>query len=359
MKEAIVESGPVVKILDSPVPRAQADQVVIKVVVSGSNPKDWKVPEVYGNVCNEGDDIAGVVHEVGAGVTEFKPGDRVGAFHEMLAPHGSYAEYAVAWQHTTFHIPEKTSFEEAAALPLAAMTAAVGLYLRLGLPQPWTPATEPTPLVVYGAASAVGAYVVQLARRSNVHPLICVAGNSAAHVESLIDRGRGDAVVDYRGGPDAVVEGIERALAAVSAAAAGGATTPTPLVLRHAYDAVSEKGSTDVLVRVLEKAGSEARITTVLPGKPHPEIPARVAHSYTNVGTVHDRDDERAREFGYVYFRYLARGLQAGWLRPQPPEVVPGGLGGVQRALENLKAGRARAVKYVFRIADTEGAGKD
>jgi NADPH:quinone reductase-like Zn-dependent oxidoreductase len=40
-----------------------------------------------------------------------KVGDRVAAFHEMRTPGGSYAEYAVAWAYTTFHLPEKTSFE--------------------------------------------------------------------------------------------------------------------------------------------------------------------------------------------------------------------------------------------------------
>ncbi len=79
------------------------------------------------NPFNSGDDIAGYVEKVGAGVTEFRAGDRVGAFHEMMKPHGSFAEYAIAWAKTTFHIPEKTSFEEAATIPLAAMTAAVGL----------------------------------------------------------------------------------------------------------------------------------------------------------------------------------------------------------------------------------------
>jgi NADPH2:quinone reductase len=38
-------------------------------------------------------------------------GDRVAAFHEMQAPGGSYAEYALAWEHTTFHLPPSTSFE--------------------------------------------------------------------------------------------------------------------------------------------------------------------------------------------------------------------------------------------------------
>jgi NADPH:quinone reductase-like Zn-dependent oxidoreductase len=79
--------------------------------VSGSNPKDWKLPNLFGDAINQGDDIAGIVEKVGANVFEFKPGDRVAAFHEMRTPGGSYAEYAIAWQHTTFHIPAETTFE--------------------------------------------------------------------------------------------------------------------------------------------------------------------------------------------------------------------------------------------------------
>lgn len=60
---------------------------------------------------NQGDDISGIVHEVGENVSEFKPGDRVAAFHEMMEPGGSYAEYGVSWAHTTFYLPKKTSFE--------------------------------------------------------------------------------------------------------------------------------------------------------------------------------------------------------------------------------------------------------
>jgi NADPH:quinone reductase-like Zn-dependent oxidoreductase len=97
--------------VDSPIPVPNDDQVLIKVVVSGSNPKDWKLPNLFGGSTNQGDDIAGIVEKVGANVFEFKPGDRVAAFHEMQTPHGSYAEYAVAWQHTTFHIPKSISFE--------------------------------------------------------------------------------------------------------------------------------------------------------------------------------------------------------------------------------------------------------
>lgn len=111
MKEAILHKGLKVEIIDSPMPTPEPAQVVTKVVVSGSNPKDWKRPERDGQTLNQGDDIAGVVHAVGSDVVEFKPGDRVAAFHQMASPGGSYAEYAVSFDHATFHIPKKTSFE--------------------------------------------------------------------------------------------------------------------------------------------------------------------------------------------------------------------------------------------------------
>lgn len=247
---------------------------------------------------------------------------------------GSYAEYALAWQHTTAHIPANVTFEEAAAVPLAALTAAVGLAQHLRLPQPWSPARAddpPTPLVIYGAASAVGIYTVQLAARANIHPLICVAGASTAHVEKFLDPSRGDAVVDYREGHDAVVEGIKKA--------AKGAK------LLHAYDAVSEKGSYVDLGKAMSDGGV---VTTVLHHKE--DAPKNIKISRTMVGSVHNED----KDLGFVYMRYFSKGLQEGWFKAQPQEVVPGGLGGVQTALENLKAGRANAVKYVFRIADTK-----
>ncbi|KAI0121240.1 chaperonin 10-like protein [Xylariales sp. AK1849] len=334
MKEAVVSEGPEVKIVDSPIPKPQPDEVVIKTVFAGSNPKDWKVPEWLGTTANQGDDIAGTVHEVGSDVTEFKPGDRVIAFHEMQAPGGAWAEYSVAHSHTTIHLPAQISFQDGAGIPLAALTAAVGLYIRLGLPEPWRAAKEPLPLVIYGAASAVGAYTIQLAKKSNIHPLICVAGNSQDYVKTLIDPSKGDTIVDYRAGDDAVVEGIRKA--------ANGAK------LLYAYDAVSEKNSYANLGKVLD-AGS--KITLVLPGKDYSVIPSHIEHSKTMVGSVHEED----KDFGFVFFRYIGRGLQEGWFKPQPTKVIPGGLGGVQQALEDLKAGRVNATKLVFKIQDTEG----
>jgi len=50
MKEALITTGPKVNIVDSDIPKAGKDQVVIKVVFSGSNPKDWKVPGAFDGI---------------------------------------------------------------------------------------------------------------------------------------------------------------------------------------------------------------------------------------------------------------------------------------------------------------------
>ncbi|KAK4447820.1 alcohol dehydrogenase [Podospora aff. communis PSN243] len=337
MKEAVVSKGTKVEIIDSPIPEPKENQVLIKVIVSGSNPKDWKLPDIRPTVINQGDDIAGIVEMVGANVFEFKPGDRVAAFHKMMTPHGSYAEYAIAWAHTTFHIPQATSFEEAATLPLAGMTAAVGLYQRLGLPQPWDPLPEGAthhsiPLLIYGGASAVGVFAIQFALRSNIHPIICVAGRAKEYVSGFLDASKGDRVIDYRQSEEDLVAELKAAV-------------PEGQHIRHALDAVSEKGSPQIVAAVMGRG----KATFVLHGQK--EIPEEVEQNITMVGSVH----QGAKDFGYVYFRYMAKGLAEGWFKGQRWEVVEGGLGGVQKALTDLKEGRASGMKYVFRIADTEG----
>lgn len=257
------------------------------------------------------------------------------SFHEMMTPGGSFAEYAIGWSWTTAHIPHNISFEQAATLPLAALTSAIGLHLRLGLPHPWTPFPEgtQTPLVVYGGAAAVGAYAIKMARLANIHPIIAVAGRGATYVETLIDRSKGDTIVDYRAGDDAVVQGIKDALKGQK--------------LNYAFDATSEHNSYINIVQALQPDG---HLTLVLPGREYEGVPETVRKTMTNVGEAHKGD----KDFAYVYFRYVARGLAEGFLKPHPHEVVDGGLHGVEEGLKNLKDGRASAVKYVFRVGESE-----
>src|SRR4051794_25133817 len=122
MKEAIVKKDTSVEIVDSSIPKPGPGEVLIKVVIAGkfspwslspcrylkligTNPKDWKLPTYLDQEFNSGDDVAGTVEAVGENVVGFHKGDRVAAFHEMKAPHGAFAEYAIAPYYTTFHIP--------------------------------------------------------------------------------------------------------------------------------------------------------------------------------------------------------------------------------------------------------------
>lgn len=72
---------------------------------------DRKMVDLWQMSTNPGDDIAGIIYEVGLNVLDLKPGDRVAGLHKAGTPHGSFAEYAVAEANTTFIIPPRTSFE--------------------------------------------------------------------------------------------------------------------------------------------------------------------------------------------------------------------------------------------------------
>lgn len=195
-----------------------------------------------------------------------------------------------------------------------------------------------------------GAYAIKLAQQSNIHPIIAVAGRAQSFVEKLISREKGDTIVDYRKGDEAVVSGIKDALKAAGASE-----------VKYAFDAVSEHNSFQNISQVLAKEGS--KITLVLPGKDYSAIPDHIQKSNTMVGSVHQGPSEEqakagiktgGKEFGYVYFRLFTRGLQEGWFTAHPYEVVPGGLNGVEKGLANLKNGVNSGTKYVFKIEDTK-----
>ncbi|GKT40622.1 trans-enoyl reductase lepG [Colletotrichum spaethianum] len=151
MKEAIVNTDISVTVKDSPIPTPGPGELLIKVIVSGTNPKDWKLPHWMNTPSNSGDDVAGTIEAVGSEVYEFAKGDRVAGFHVMRTEHGSFAEYAIVPAFSAFHIPKSVSYEEAATVPLAAYTAATALFHSLELPSPWDRTrAKKTPVIIYG-----------------------------------------------------------------------------------------------------------------------------------------------------------------------------------------------------------------
>lgn len=225
------------------------------------------------------------------------------------------------------------------------MTAAIGLFQNPGLPLPFRPATAPLPLVVYGGSTAVGAFAIKLAKAANIHPIIAVAGKASDFVSGLLDESKGDVVVDYRPGDEAVVSQIKDALHGQR--------------LLHAFDTVTEGSSTTNILKLLDPEG---RVTTVLPTDQIKDDRIKT----TSVGSVHDpqtplaaKDLHRLQpggsEFGVAFFKLFSWGLAHGWFAPHPYRVIEGGLAGVEQALRDLKNNKASAFKYVLRIDDTPG----
>ena len=247
---------------------------------------------------------------------------------------------------TTFHIPHNVSFEEAATIPLAGLTAAIALYVDMKLPTPYNPSKpaaesggkeEKVPILIYGVTSAVGAFAAKYARLSGLGPIIGVAGRASDFAKTLADY-----VVDYRNGEDALVAAVEEILAKEGL----GSKVP------NVFDAISENGSLEATLRFLDPDGGT--VSTVLPprlfarDKENFKYPPGVKAFNSAVPQVHSTH----KDFGYLWSRYLSRLLQDGRLKAHPYEVIPGGLNGVLIGLKKLRDGKASAVKYVYRIED-------
>jgi NADPH:quinone reductase-like Zn-dependent oxidoreductase len=208
------------------------------------------------------------------------------------------------------------------------------------------------PLLIYGGSSAIGTFAVKLALRSNIHPLIVVAGKSRDFVESLLQRSKGDTVIDYREGPDAAVRSIQEALEVSRSGPA-----------YHAFDSISEHDSFQTLSRVLDPKG---HITLVHPDGDYTSIPLSITTSLTYVGIAHTVAPDISRlkgirhvgngngkDLAFVISRLIGKGLQEKWFSGHPYEIVPGGQNGLSTALRKLKQGKAHAVKYVLKPEDS------
>ena len=175
-------------------PEPGPGEVLVRVVVAGTNPVDTKLradgsfaglepPVVLGS------DVSGVVEEVGAGVAEFAPGDEVYYTPEIFGPgsNGGYAEFHLAGAGIVAKKPPSISHEEAAAVPLAGGTAYEVLVRRLAVKIGET-------VLIHGGAGGVGSFAVQIARAAGAR-VIATAGPD--NQQTLRDLGA-DVALDYR-----------------------------------------------------------------------------------------------------------------------------------------------------------------
>jgi len=178
-----------------PVPAA--DEILIKVYASGVNPVDWAVREGGNDALRDyltlpmtlGWDAAGVVEVLGSEVTGFQVGDAV--YGEPNFPgDGSYAEYCAAKANQFAHKPKSLSFNEAAAVPLAGLTAWTALFAH-GQLQPGQR------ILIQGASGGVGSFAVQFAKAKGAY----VIGIASAGNQEYLRQLGADEVLDYKSQP--------------------------------------------------------------------------------------------------------------------------------------------------------------
>ncbi|MFN3710027.1 MAG: zinc-binding alcohol dehydrogenase family protein [Alishewanella aestuarii] len=158
-------------------PVAAGHDILVRVAAVSVNPVDTKIRKRVTPAAGEykvlGWDAAGEVVAVGEQVSRFAPGDRV-YYAGALQRQGSNAEYQLVDERIVGKMPANLSFEQAAALPLTALTAWELLFDRLELATPSLKHPKPV-LLVTGAAGGVGSILVQLARQLTTVTIVATA----------------------------------------------------------------------------------------------------------------------------------------------------------------------------------------
>jgi NADPH:quinone reductase-like Zn-dependent oxidoreductase len=184
----------VLRVEDVPEPGPpRGDRILVRVSASSVNGTDLGLRRgapgsaVFGRLTGLGFDVVGEVVRCGHEVTAFEPGDRVAA----LLPHsgGGQAEQVVLRQGRAARVPLEVATDDAAALPLAGLTALQGLFGRGGLAARRAPR-----VLVHGASGGIGSFAVQLAVLAGAR----VTGTASAVKHDFVrDLGAHD-VVDSR-----------------------------------------------------------------------------------------------------------------------------------------------------------------
>jgi NADPH:quinone reductase-like Zn-dependent oxidoreductase len=180
-------------------PTPKDDDVLIKIHAASINSRDWRMmrakpffirlmPEGFLRPKNKilGGDVAGRVEAVGRYVMQFKPGDEVFGYLPSATGRGTFAEYVCANENAITLKPANLTFEQTAAVPLAAMTALQGLRDK-GNIQPGQK------VLINGASGGVGTFAVQIAKALGAEVTAVCSTRNLDMVRSI----GADHVIDY------------------------------------------------------------------------------------------------------------------------------------------------------------------
>lgn len=179
-------SSSVLDLVDIDTPKPQEGEVLIKVTAAGVNPVDVKirkgllvnrVPTIFPAI--PGWDFSGKVVEQGHGAKRFDVGDKVyGYIRRPEIQHGTYAEYIAVPECYLSAAPKSIELKNAAAVPLAALTAYQSLFKVGHLSSQET-------IVIYGASGGVGSFAIQMAAYKGATTIAIASKKNHSYLKSL------------------------------------------------------------------------------------------------------------------------------------------------------------------------------
>ncbi len=181
-------------------PEPKEDEVLIRIHAASINFRDWRlmranpffirlVPGGFLRPKNKilGSDFSGRVEAIGSNVNQFKPGDEVFGYLPSATGRGSFAEYGCAKEIAITLKPANLTFEQAASVPVAALTALQGLRDKGNL----RPGQK---VLIQGASGGVGTFAVQIAKSFGAEVTAVCSTRNLEMVRSL----GADHVIDYK-----------------------------------------------------------------------------------------------------------------------------------------------------------------
>ncbi|KAJ6560400.1 chaperonin 10-like protein [Mycena capillaripes] len=331
------------------IPSPAKGEVLVKVMSVGLNPGNWKQRE-YNVMIDEypavlGNDVAGVIEELGDGVQGWKKGDRV--FAQTLA--GGFQQFATVPTALLIPIPENVNFDDVATIPIAFTTACVGLFapapIGLGLNPAfsWDKPQQGESALVIGGATSVGQFAIQLFKFLGFTRIVVYA--SKAHFDYLRQLGATECI-DRAAVP---LDSLSTHLSLTSAVNVVYHTVD-PTALSAAYDCVAEGG----------------RIVSALHGTPLDRKPAVTFVSVrgfiagADIMSLKSKTEDvlgflatpQHSTFGKLIMENLPKMLEKGIIVANRYEVLPNGVAGILEGMGRLQKETVSGVKLVAHPQD-------
>ncbi|RMZ46653.1 alcohol dehydrogenase [Aspergillus flavus] len=312
--------GPLV-IKDIPVPQCHPTEVLVKVRAVATNAADWKIyeghfPQVLPVLL--GCDVAGEVAEVGRSVVGLNVGDRVAGFTQqqlvgmesMMATgsvasdlrHGGYQKFVPMLPRMIFKIPESVPNEIATTF---------GVFKSLGFPFPIPEVAPVEKVLVWGAASAVGAFAVQLLKASHMEVIAVCSAKKFDYIRNL----GASHVIDYHG-TDVAAQLREQRIR-----------------VKKAFDSISSLETCNACLDIVGEGGTVADVQFL-------EALRRPGIGMEHINVVDILGEAQTPLLSPLINDWVPNGLVAGILKGVQYQIYSGGLNSIDQAIRDHRDGK-------------------